>query len=354
MSQVNSNKRARPNTQSRYHKNGSDSSSEYDSDQSSNNVGNEITFDSIIKPNKKLRHGATGNSVTSSSDSDSSDDITHIDIEFEFRDPCNTDWYSIKALLTPYYIQPIINKHIKPPTTKPDSSDPVTDPTVFDTGEFSRLLGEQAECGTLIHADGMENQPVGILTVISLNRYIHKYTIQQIINYVIYNCTDINARNTIESILYNKSNHCGLIVNERMLNTPTELIAPLHNSLLQDIEFAQSQSPDQYNFTHYIMISKCYYPQNNMTRKNINKRKHNKQQHTGTALYHKFEEQYYIEHSLLNYNFHIEINDTTNNAQEIQSRVIGIIHAKQLTKIVKHISTLFGVSDDNTTQSSKT
>lgn len=49
----------------------------------------------------------------------------------------------------------------------------------------------------------------------------------------------------------------GLILTERFINMPHEIIPPMYTMLREEIQWARDAS-EPYNFTHYLVLSKCY------------------------------------------------------------------------------------------------
>lgn len=49
----------------------------------------------------------------------------------------------------------------------------------------------------------------------------------------------------------------GLILTERLINMPSQVIPPMYNMLLEEIAWA-IQDKEPYNFSHYVIISKTY------------------------------------------------------------------------------------------------
>jgi protein BCP1 len=49
----------------------------------------------------------------------------------------------------------------------------------------------------------------------------------------------------------------GLILTERMINMPAEVIPPMYNMLLEEIAWA-IEDKEPYNFSHYLIVSKNY------------------------------------------------------------------------------------------------
>jgi protein BCP1 len=49
----------------------------------------------------------------------------------------------------------------------------------------------------------------------------------------------------------------GLILAERFVNMPSEIVPPMYTMLLEEIEWAIEEK-EPYNFTHYLILSKVY------------------------------------------------------------------------------------------------
>ena len=49
----------------------------------------------------------------------------------------------------------------------------------------------------------------------------------------------------------------GLILTDRLVNVPSEVVPPMYNMLLEEIEWAV-QEKEPYHFTHYLILSKTY------------------------------------------------------------------------------------------------
>jgi len=49
----------------------------------------------------------------------------------------------------------------------------------------------------------------------------------------------------------------GLILTERLINVPSEVVPPMYTMLLEEMEWAVQDS-EPYNFSHYLILSKTY------------------------------------------------------------------------------------------------
>ena len=90
----------------------------------------------------------------------------------------------------------------------------------------------------------------------------------------------------------------GLLVNERILNLPPELIPSLHDSLLKDMEWAQQNAvkpftKQEFQFKKLLIVSKCYQE------KRYNEKAQKKMVED---CYYHFEDEIYAASSLLKFN----------------------------------------------------
>ena len=68
--------------------------------------------------------------------------------------------------------------------------------------------------------------------------------------------TDL-ASSGMSQALGSKSNSIGLILTERLINVPPEVVPPMYNMLLEEVTWALEEK-EPYDFTHYLILSKRY------------------------------------------------------------------------------------------------
>ncbi|KAK4693403.1 protein BCP1, partial [Lecanoromycetidae sp. Uapishka_2] len=138
-----------------------------------------------------------------SSEEESSSD----DVEFEWFDPQpEHDFHGLKTLLRQLFD---------------------VDAQSFDLSALTDLILAQPLLGSTVKVDGNETDPYAFLTV--LNLHAHKSHKAQI----------------------------GLILTERLINIPSEVVPPMYTMLLQEISWALEEK-EPYEFTHYLIFSKTY------------------------------------------------------------------------------------------------
>ena len=77
-------------------------------------------------------------------------------------------------------------------------------------------------------------------------------------SYIISQATRIPTLSQIKELLAAKSTaRVGLILTERLINIPSEVVPPMYKMLLEEISWALEEK-EPYNFTHYLVFSKTY------------------------------------------------------------------------------------------------
>jgi protein BCP1 len=68
-----------------------------------------------------------------------------------------------------------------------------------------------------------------------------------------------DLHNTLSTLLSpdSDSQQVGLILTERFINMPTEVVPPMYTMLMEEIEWAL-QEKEPYQFSHYLIVSRVY------------------------------------------------------------------------------------------------
>ncbi|KAH7884050.1 p21-C-terminal region-binding protein-domain-containing protein [Phlebopus sp. FC_14] len=202
-------------------------------------------------------------------DKDSSDEETPtlVDVDFDFFNPNpKIDYHAVNRLLIQLF--------------GPDAES-------LQTGVLAELLLEKAEksgVGSTIKTDGEEGDPYAFLTVLSLD--VHRVScylwpvyfarssidatqensaIKLLIDYVLSKTSSDTAfHGAISSLLAPKTQlqsqpqaHVGLVICERLINMPVQVIPPMYRMLVEEMEEAVEDG-DPYTFTHYLFLSRVY------------------------------------------------------------------------------------------------
>lgn len=169
-------------------------------------------------------------------------------MDFEGRNPIDSDFDGIKQLLHQLFLKAHIN---------------LTD--------FANIVISQNYIGSVIkqawdeEMDGSdddedENVVFGITTVINLTSRKESECVQQIKTMILERAEKSSADATLKflrDILTNDDRTTGFLVNERYINIPSQISVPMLDNLCKEIKRAvEKEKP--YNFSYYVMILKFH------------------------------------------------------------------------------------------------
>ncbi|KAI6046977.1 p21-C-terminal region-binding protein-domain-containing protein [Pisolithus marmoratus] len=135
------------------------------------------------------------------------------------------------------------------------------------TGRLADLILSAADSGvgTTIKTDGEDSDPCAFLTVLSCNAHRDHPAMKAVMEYVLSKTSaDLAFHSTLSSLLAPKTQdpnqaqaHVGLILCERLINMPVQIVPPMYRMLVDEIQDAAADG-DPYIFTHYLFISRVY------------------------------------------------------------------------------------------------
>ncbi|KAF8435545.1 p21-C-terminal region-binding protein-domain-containing protein [Terfezia claveryi] len=182
------------------------------------------------------------NSAGSDSDSDS-DDFDELPVDFEMFDPQPAhDFHGLKILIRQLFD---------------------IDSTLFDISALANLVLSQPLVGTTIKVDTNESDPYAFLTVLNVN--LHRKTnpaVETLVNYILEKSKVNEKLHEQLSRILNKKNGAekgglGLILTERMVNMPVEVVPPMYKMLQEEVQWALDEK-ESYDFEAYLILSKTY------------------------------------------------------------------------------------------------
>ena len=124
------------------------------------------------------------------------------------------------------------------------------DAELFDLSALADLILAQPLLGTTVKCDGKESDPYAFLTVLNLREHAEKPVIKTLIEYI-----GKQSVGDVKEVLQGST--VGLILTERLVNVPIEVIPPMYKMLLEEITWA-NEDKEPYTFTHYLILSKTY------------------------------------------------------------------------------------------------
>ncbi|KAL2263181.1 hypothetical protein VTK26DRAFT_7836 [Humicola hyalothermophila] len=175
------------------------------------------------------------NEEDSSSD-DEDMDIINVDFELFNYDP-QIDFHGVKTLLRQLFD---------------------ADAQLFDLSGLSDLIVEQNTIGSTCKVDDKANDAYAFLTVLNMQEHRAKKPIAQLIEYLSDRAKTSDSLAGVVPDLLASGKHVGLVLSERLINMPAEVIPPMWSCLIDEIE-AAVEDKEPYEFTHYLVVSRTYH-----------------------------------------------------------------------------------------------
>lgn len=183
----------------------------------------------------------------SSSDSDSDGEDQIVNVDFDYFDPTEIDFHAIKNLLRQLFD---------------------ADSVLFDLSTIADLVIKQSGVGTTIKTDGKESDPFALLTVLDMKPTTPSPALKALADYFIQKTQDNAAYNRkLRQILAPSStSKVGLILSERLINMPTEVVPPMYDMLYRESAAAGLE------FDNFIILSKVFTEQESVVDREDNPR----------------------------------------------------------------------------------
>lgn len=145
-------------------------------------------------------------------------DIVNVDFEMFDPQPAH-DFHGLKTLLRQLFD---------------------VDSTLFDISALTELILSQPLLGTTVKVDGNESDPYAFLTVLNMQEHADKPVIKDLANYILSRSKPTHPLHAkLEKLLSpTAEGHMGLILTERLINVPTEIVPPMYKMLLEEITWA--------------------------------------------------------------------------------------------------------------------
>jgi len=178
----------------------------------------------------------------SESDSENEDEEINeiVDVDFEFFDPQPQDFYGYKILLK----QIFGNDH-----------------EYINLSDLADLVLSQPLLGSSVKVqseDPKKEDPYAMLSVLNMQEHKDKISIQQIKKYLNDRLTKKQVSlKKLNGYLNDESKPVGLLLNERLINMPPQVVPPMFRMLLEEIQWAIDDK-EPYEFAYYMVISKLY------------------------------------------------------------------------------------------------
>ena len=244
-------------------------------------------------------------------------------VEFNFSNILENDYYSLKSLLQPNFMFENIN-----------------------VGQLADLLIAQHEdVGTTIRAD---DQIFGLFSYVPLSSNLakkgHSSFIDEFYNFIKLKCKNADEanKNKILEIIGDKNVNLGLIISERIVNLPEETIPPALGLATKEInecrEVEEKDYDKRFDFDYLILISK-FVKIIGESNKNNKKAKKDETLNGNNEAYYKFETPLFFKKAVASIEYKIPYKeknmDVLENSNQPQYVKILFIKAKDYFDIIQ-------------------
>lgn len=160
-------------------------------------------------------------------------------MDFEFFDPQTAiDFHGIKTLLTQLFD---------------------ADAALIPLSPLTDLILNQPLLGSTVKVDGNETDAYAFLSVINLSQHASNPAISAVTSYLRSKAASTPTLAPLAALLSQSPvPPIGLILTDRLINVPSEIVPPMYSMLLEEISWAIAES-EPYTFTHYVILSKTYH-----------------------------------------------------------------------------------------------
>lgn len=250
--------------------------------------------------------------------------LQEIQVDFEGRNPIDSDFDGIKQLLRQLFLKAQIN---------------LTD--------FANIIISQNYVGSVIKQswdeemgddDEDEEDPnvvFGITTVLNLTSRKESECVQQLKANILERAEKSSTDATLKllrDILTNEARTTGFLINERYINIPSQISVPMLENLCKEIKRAVDKNMP-YNFGYFVMILKFH-------------RKEAKKGKPIDDIYSNPEEELFLQESLASFEYSVASEADTgltgkwreDDEEVIPFRKVVILDAKKLPSIVESIN----------------
>ncbi|KAK0746557.1 p21-C-terminal region-binding protein-domain-containing protein [Schizothecium vesticola] len=177
-------------------------------------------------------------------DSSSDDDMEIINVDFElFNYDATIDFHGVKSLLRQLFD---------------------ADASLLDLSGLADAVVDQNTIGSTCKVDDKANDAYAFLTVLNASAAPTDGPVAKLASYLAERARSSDDRALAEAApaLLSGSGEggpvVGLVLAERLLNMPAEVIPPMWGCLMDEVE-AAVEDGEAYGFTHYVVVSRGYY-----------------------------------------------------------------------------------------------
>lgn len=139
------------------------------------------------------------------------------------------------------------------------------DAQLLDTSALADVITANNTIGSTVKVDSKANDAYAFLTALNLRELTATTTatppakpVADLVAYLVSKAaqsasTELAAE--VPRVL--REAHVGLVLGERLINMPPEISPPMYSMLVEEVE-AAVEDKEPWEFTHYLVVSKCY------------------------------------------------------------------------------------------------
>ncbi|XP_019462559.1 PREDICTED: protein BCCIP homolog [Lupinus angustifolius] len=232
-----------------------------------------------------------------------------VQADFSFFDPKPDDFHGVKTLLQTYL-----------------------DDKEWDLSGFVDLILEQTTVGTVVKIEDDEDEGLfACVSALNLWRYREQKCIMEVKDYLHKACQDKGVVDKLRLLLEEQACDVGLLVSQRVVNLPPQLLPPLYDGLFDEVSWATEDEPTEdlrksFQFKHYIILSKIY------KHKNAEQKRKLSDDSEAEMIYIKPEDE--IFHKLSSWSFIFPLRPQQPAPHELKNyRPMGLVMAVEADKI---------------------
>jgi len=133
------------------------------------------------------------------------------------------------------------------------------DSQLLDLSGLSDLIIEQNTIGSTCKVDDKANDAYAFLTVLNATEHRAKPPVASLLAYLAEQAKSAGqGLEALPVLLAGAGVVVGIVLGERLINMPAEVIPPMWSMMVEEIaEAVEDKEP--YEFTHYLVVSRAYY-----------------------------------------------------------------------------------------------
>ncbi|CAA3013613.1 protein BCCIP homolog [Olea europaea var. sylvestris] len=265
------------------------------------------TKDTPSSSGNGYHHVEDKNEQSDSSDGEGFEGVVQAD--FAFFDPKPGDFHGVKVLLQTY----LGNKQ-------------------WDLSGFVDLILGQPTVGTVVKIENDEDDAVySVITALNLGRYQDSKCMIELKGYLLKVCQEKDVLAKLRSFMGEYARDVGLVVSQRVVNLPPQLLPPLYDALFDEVSWATEDEPtkelqNSFRIKFYLIISKIY------KHKSVDQIKGPSQSEDDAIIYIKPEDEIFYKLSSWSFSFPFPAQQVTTN--ELKNyQLTGLVMAVEARKV---------------------